>query len=160
SRPPKPPTPDLRGSRRASPKQPSANLRVGRPNPPGPYAASGSRRRPAAPTGLPNDAGQVWRAYNIRPYTVRVTSTNRPEQAIIDWILRETGYETWHSEPFGFLIADRRSLRVYHTPEMHTIVNDAVDRFVNSEAESQAFGLRVVTVSHPNWRAKTVSILK
>lgn len=109
---------------------------------------------------LPHSQGQVWREYDISPYTLRVSSTNRPEQAIVDWILRETGYETWHSEPFGFLSADRRSLRVYHTPEMHAIVNDAVDRFVNSEAESQAFGLRVVTVGHPNWRAKTVSILR
>src|SRR5262245_11925254 len=109
---------------------------------------------------LPNDGGQVWREYDISPYTLRVSSTNRPEQAIVDWILRETGYETWHSEPFGFLSADRRSLRVYHTPEMHAIVNDAVDRFVHSEAESHAFGLRVVTVGHPNWRAKTVNIMR
>ena len=36
---------------------------------------------------------KVWREYDITPYTLRVTSTNRPEQAIIDWILRETGYE-------------------------------------------------------------------
>ncbi len=39
----------------------------------------------------PNEAGQVWREYDITPYTARVTSTNRPEQAIIDWVLRETG---------------------------------------------------------------------
>jgi len=109
---------------------------------------------------LPHSQGQVWREYDISPYTLRVSSTNRPEQAIVDWILRETGYETWHSEPFGFLSADRRSLRVYHTPEMHAVVNEAVDRFVNSEAESQAFGLRVVTIGHPNWRAKTVNILR
>src|SRR6478736_3875459 len=37
---------------------------------------------------LPNDGGQVWREYDITPYTLRVTSTNRPEQAIVDWILR------------------------------------------------------------------------
>ena len=59
---------------------------------------------------LPNDAGQVWREYDITPYVVRVTSTNRPEQAIVDWVLRDTGYEAWHSEPFGFLSANRRTL--------------------------------------------------
>src|SRR5688572_19283578 len=32
---------------------------------------------------LPNDQGQVWREYDIRPYTVRVTTTARPEQAIV-----------------------------------------------------------------------------
>jgi hypothetical protein len=50
---------------------------------------------------LPNNFGQVWREYDISPYTLRVTTTNRPEQAIVDWILRETGYEAWHSEPLG-----------------------------------------------------------
>ncbi|MBA3484516.1 MAG: hypothetical protein H0T51_22155, partial [Pirellulales bacterium] len=40
---------------------------------------------------LPNDHGQVWREYDITPYTIRVESTEHPEQAIVDWILRETG---------------------------------------------------------------------
>lgn len=101
---------------------------------------------------LPNEAGQVWREYDIAPYTVRVSSTNRPEQAIIDWILRETGYETWHSEPLGILSATSKVLRVYHTPEVQAVVADVVDRFVSSEAESQAFGLNVVTIANPNWR--------
>lgn len=103
---------------------------------------------------LPNEAGQVWREYDLSPYTVRVTSTNKPEQAIVDWILRETGYEAWHSEPLGILSANSRSLKVYHTPEMQALVSDVVDRFVNSEAESQAFELRVVTVGSPSWRVK------
>jgi hypothetical protein len=109
---------------------------------------------------LPNDAGQEWRDYDITPYTMRVTSTNRPEQAIVDWILRETGYEAWHSEPLGLLSANRRTLRVYHTPEMHALVAEVVDRFVNSEAESNAFGLRIVTVGSPNWRSKAQRMLK
>jgi hypothetical protein len=109
---------------------------------------------------LPNDAGQEWRDYDITPYTMRVTSTNRPEQAIVDWILRETGYEAWHSEPLGLLSANRRTLRVYHTREMHALVADVVDRFVNSEAESNAFGLRIVTMGSPNWRSKAQRMLK
>ncbi len=79
---------------------------------------------------LPSDQGQVWREYDISPYTARVTTTKRPEQAIIDWILRETGYEVWHSEPFGILSATPRTLRVYHTPQMQAVVADIVDRFV------------------------------
>ena len=114
---------------------------------------------PAAPTGLPNDAGQVWRAYNIRPYTVRVTSTNRPEQAIIDWILRETGYETWHSDVFSSLSANQNTLIAYHTPQVQAVVEQIVDRFLSTEAETNAFGLRVVTVGNPNWRAKYQAIL-
>ncbi|MBI2827400.1 MAG: hypothetical protein HYX69_22220 [Planctomycetia bacterium] len=109
---------------------------------------------------LPTEAGQVWREYDISPYVVRVTSTNRPEQAIVDWILRETGYEAWHSEPLGFLSANRRTLRVYHTPQMQAVVADVVDRFVNTEAETSAFGLRVITIGHPDWRIKAKSMLR
>src|SRR5262245_14968406 len=42
---------------------------------------------------LPNDHGQIWREYDISPYTLRVRDVARPEQAIVDWILRETGTE-------------------------------------------------------------------
>ena len=72
----------------------------------------------------------------------------------------ETGYEAWHSQPLGILSATNRSLIVYHTPEMHAVISEIVDRFVSSEAESQAFGLRVVTIGSPNWRAKAHSMLK
>jgi hypothetical protein len=109
---------------------------------------------------LPNEDGQIWREYDITPYTTRVTTTNSPEQAIVDWILRETGYEAWHSEPLGLLSANKRVLRVYHTPQMQELVAEVVDRFVNSEAETHAFGLRIVTVESPNWRAKSVRMLR
>jgi hypothetical protein len=109
---------------------------------------------------LPNDQGQVWREYDIRPYTSRVTTTEKPEQAIIDWILRETGTELWFSEPLGVLSATKDSLRVYHTPEMQRLVQDIVDRFVSSQAESQVIGLRLVSVGNPNWRTMALSLLQ
>lgn len=106
------------------------------------------------PGTLPNDAGQEWREYDITPYTARVTSTVRPEQAILDWILRETGYETWHTQPLAILSVDSRRVSVYHTPAMHATVQNVVDRFVNSEAEAHVFGMRVITLRSPDWRAK------
>jgi hypothetical protein len=108
---------------------------------------------------LPQDQGQVWREYDIRPYTLRVTTTARPEQAIVDWILRETGYEAWHSDPVGLLSANRETLRVYHTPEMQAIVADITDRFVSSASSAYAFTLRVATVGNPNWRAKALPMM-
>lgn len=127
-------------------------------------AADSPRRSAARVTSgngtLPNQHGQVWREYDISPYTLRVTTTARPEQALIDWILRETGYEAWHSEPLGVLSATRRTLYVYHTPEMQAAVAELVDRFVSSEAETSTFGLRVVTVDHPNWRAMAHRLLR
>ncbi len=108
---------------------------------------------------LPNDAGQVWREYDISPYTARVTSTARPEQAIIDWVLRDTGYETWHSQPVGLLSADSRTLRVYHTPQVQRVVGEMVDRFVNGEAETHGFAMRVISLGSPNWRSKAAKML-
>ncbi len=112
------------------------------------------------PDVLPNEYGQVLREYDISPYTLRVPETERPEQAVVDWVLRETGYEAWHSEPLGFLCADSRRLRVYHTPEMQATVSEIVDRFVNTQSQSQIFGLRIVTVGNPNWRSKALSLMK
>jgi hypothetical protein len=110
--------------------------------------------------GLPNDAGQVWRDYDITAYTARVTNTKRPEQAIIDWILRETGYEKWHSEPLGVLSANSRVLRAYHTPEMQKIVADIVARFTSSEAATYTFSMRVVTLDSPHWRTSAQRLLQ
>jgi len=109
---------------------------------------------------LPNDHGQIWREYDISPYTLRVTATKRPEQAIVDWVLRETGYEVWHGETAALLSADKRTLRVYHTPEVQQVIADVVDRFVSSKAETEAFSLRVVTVQDPNWRASAHRLMQ
>lgn len=108
---------------------------------------------------LPNQHGQVGRKYDIRPYTLRIANQEHPEQTIVDWILRETGYEAWHSEPFGYLSANRESLTVYHTPQMQSLVADILDRFINSAAATQAFSLRIATVRNPNWRAKALPLM-
>ncbi len=111
-------------------------------------------------SSLPNEDGQVWREYDITPYTLRIKDRNHPEQTIVDWILRETGYEAWHSSPVALLSADRRMLRVYHTPQMQAVVADIVDRFVNVHAENHGFGLRIATVNNPNWRTRALPLMK
>ena len=109
---------------------------------------------------LPNDHRQIWREYDISPYTSRVTTSNKPEQAIIDWILRETGTDVWFNEPLGILNATPKKLRVYHTPEMHEIVRDIYNRFVNTRAESHVFSLRLVTIGSPNWRSVAHQLMR
>lgn len=109
---------------------------------------------------LPASAGQVYREYDISPYTLRVTTTSRPEMAIIDWILRETGYETWHTEPLAILSATDRVLRVYHTPEVQARVGAIVDRFVGSQADTYAFSFRIITVNDPSWRVVGQRLLR
>ena len=98
---------------------------------------------------LPRTAGQEHRVYDLRPYTGYLTKHDRPEQAIIDWILRETGTDVWFTEPFGFMNADRDSLSVYHTNEMHQVVAGVVDRFVAGEKDPQVLNLRVMTRRQP-----------
>ncbi|MEZ6098251.1 MAG: hypothetical protein R3E01_04700 [Pirellulaceae bacterium] len=108
---------------------------------------------------LPNDDGQVWREYDITGFTDRIQG-ERSEQAIVDWILRETGTEAWFADPVGLLSANRQVLRVYHTPQMQQVVANIVDRFVRKEASTYAFGVRLCTVSSPNWRTKAFSRLR
>lgn len=109
---------------------------------------------------LPNDHGQVWREYDISPYTSRVKQVERPEQAIVDWLLRETGTELWFSEPLGILSANRGTLRVYNTPDVQRVVAGIVDRFVNSTTETQGIGLRLATIGSPNWRTRAYPIMR
>jgi hypothetical protein len=147
----------------AAPASASAATRSAGPSAPpasAPTPQRGAMRVTEGPASLPSNQGQVWREYDISPYTMRVTATNRPEQAIVDWILRETGYEAWHSEPVALLSANKKTLRVYHVPQMQEVVGQIVERFVHSEAETRAFSLRLVTVDQPNWRARVQQALR
>ena len=109
---------------------------------------------------LPGDDGQVWREYDISPYTFRVKGKSKPEQAIIDWILRETGTDVWFSSPVGVLSADSRTLRCYHTPQMQKTVQNVVERFVSGTGDSHTLAIRVMTLTSPSWRSRALSLVK
>jgi hypothetical protein len=109
---------------------------------------------------LPNDGGQVWREYNLTPYTSKLTSVEKPEQAVVDWVLRETGTEVWFGAPLGILSTDKNTLRVYHTPQIQESVKGIYDRFMATSAAPNRLSIRVVTVSNPNWRSRAVGLLK
>jgi hypothetical protein len=109
---------------------------------------------------LPNDGGQVWREYDLTPYTSKLTSIEKPQQAVIDWVLRETGTDIWFGSPLGILSADKNTLRVYHTPQVQESVKGIYDRFMATSAAADRLSIRVATVSNPNWRSRTVSLLK
>jgi len=109
---------------------------------------------------LPNAAGQVWREYDITPYTSELPNIDRPEQAVIDWIVKETGTKLWFSEPFGLLSADRKRVIVYHTPEIQREVKAILDRFNRTRAQAQLFEINLVTVDKPNWRATAYPMLQ
>ena len=57
-------------------------------------AANSSKNNAPKPLGrmeLPAAQGQHWVEYDIRPYTQNLKNVERPQQIILDWILRETG---------------------------------------------------------------------
>ncbi|GHT45535.1 hypothetical protein FACS189454_05200 [Planctomycetales bacterium] len=111
---------------------------------------------------LPQEEGQMWREFDITPYTRRAfpAGTQKPEQTIVDWILRQTGTELWHTAPFGILTADAEKLCVYHTKEVQLIVADIVDRFIYPQLWNDYCTLRVVSVSRPDWLVKNHQNLK
>ena len=74
-----------------------------------PRSAGNASASSAGAGQLPRAAGQEHRVYDLRPYTGYLTNDDRPEQAIVDWILRETGTDVWFTEPFGFMNATRDS---------------------------------------------------
>ena len=49
----------------------------------------------AADKTLPSNAGQKYRKYDLSPYTGHLNQVVRPEQAVVDWIIRETGSDAW-----------------------------------------------------------------
>ena len=109
---------------------------------------------------LPNDAGQVWREYDISPYTTAVQGDPQPQQALLDWILSETGTEMWFHEPLGILSANRNRLFVYHTPEIHAVVKPIIDRFVKTRGQVQNIDINLVTVQNPNWRSRAYTMMQ
>ena len=145
-----------------------APIRTTSPEPAARVAAQPTHRQTAASSSggksiskLPNEHGQVWREYDISPYTSRVTENGAPpQQAIIDWILRDTGYASWHSDVVAVLSGTPQSLRVYHTPDMQNAVSHIVDRYVSSASKTYMYGLHIYTLAHPDWRTRAQRLLR
>lgn len=114
------------------------------------------------PQSIPQEDDQIWRVYDISPYTQGrgFNPDSKPEQTIVDWIIRQTGLKTWHGNPVGFLNATPDKLYVYHTLEIHREVAEIVDRFVNPEATSEGYTIRLLSVSKPDWMTRGHGYLK
>jgi hypothetical protein len=126
-----------------------------------PGGSGGLRTRPPGGTPqLPTNAGQYWQEYDLRPYTKELSQVDRPHQAIIDWILRETGTDVWFTDPFGFINADRDTLRVYHNESIHRVVQRVYERFVNGTTAPQLYGMKLMALSNPNWRTRAFSLMR
>ncbi len=105
-------------------------------------------------------SGQVWREYSLVPYAGRLASVARPEQAVVDWVLRRTGPETWHGEDVAVLSATRARLRVFHRPDVQSQVAEIVDRFTRPVQSQVSMRIQIVTCADLNWRSGLVHLLK
>jgi hypothetical protein len=104
-------------------------------------------------------SGQVWREYDITPFTVRRATERRPGQPIVDYILRQTGPELWHGDEPASLSATRAKLRVYHAPEVQQQVAEFVERFVRPPQRQVSLRLHVVSTTELNWRTGVMPAL-
>jgi hypothetical protein len=105
----------------------------------------------ASPGQMPADAGQVWKTYDIRPF-VTVAGAGS-QKHVVDWVLQDTGYGSWHGGTVASLTADEEAVRVFHTPEMQARVEDAVRRFTADAGTPHRFSVRVFGIGSPAWRA-------
>ncbi len=110
--------------------------------------------------GLDASVGQYWATYDLRPYTQQLAGYPRPEQAIVDWIIRETGTDIWFHEPMGVLSANRETLSVYHNEGVHNIVKGVYEKFVNGNTQPQNFTIRLLTAGSPEWRQTTLAWMR
>jgi len=114
---------------------------------------------PAPASGqLPADAGQVWKTYDIGAF-VRQSGPGS-QKHVVDWVLQETGYASWHGDVVASLSADEASLRCYHTPTMQGKVAEIAARFNQDAAAMHRFSVRVLGIGSPSWRTDARGMLR
>lgn len=117
-----------------------------------PYSQQGITQLMQPETVLPRSQGQVWRTYDIRPFTTQYSPADKPQQQIVDWIMRETGSDLWFGEPFGILNASFDRLHVYHTLEIQAQVHDMLDRFTSAQSRTHFLTYDMIAVRGTDWR--------
>jgi hypothetical protein len=97
---------------------------------------------------LPNQQGQIWREYDLRPVTmppvhvaVNPHDAPLPMQApsIIDIVKRETGEAAWSAPGFGIVHTEGHRLFVYNTPAVQQKVAETIGRFQRPETKNIRF---------------------
>jgi hypothetical protein len=102
----------------------------------------------------------VWRNYNLAAYTTRLNGVAHPEQAVVEWVLKQTGPETWHGEDPAVLSASRGRLRVFHRSDVQDDVAEIVDRFTRPVQPHVSMRVQFITTSDLNWRNGLVHLMK
>ncbi len=107
---------------------------------------------------LPAEDGQELKTYSIAPFVEQAGAGS--EKLVVDWVLQETGYASWHGGQLAALAANATTLTCFHVPEVQARVADVVERFVGDAASPHRFLVRVVGVGSPSWRGDVASAMQ
>ncbi|NDC63306.1 MAG: hypothetical protein EBZ59_04805 [Planctomycetia bacterium] len=107
---------------------------------------------------LPADRGQFWKSYDIGPFVEQAGPGS--QRHVVDWVLQDTGYASWHGDVVASLSADETTLRCFHDPEMQQRVERIAARFVADAAAPHRFSVRVLGVGSPSWRNDARAVLR
>lgn len=142
-------------------QQPLGRSRTTGGDAPEPEFSPGASDR-ASGAGQFNEPDHRWRIFNIEGYSQLPHSkdTVRPEAAIVEWILRTTGNETWHGQTIAALNANSRELRAYHNLETLEKATEIVKRFVDAVFDLLTVRVRVVVAADTRWRYAVYSQLQ
>jgi hypothetical protein len=121
-------------------------------------AAIAAQAAAPAAAQVPADAGQVWKTYDIGPF-VKAAGPGS-EKHVVDWVLQDTGYASWHGGIPAVLSADAGRLSCFHLPDVQARVADMVDRFVAEADTPHRFSIRVFGVSSAGWRTDVRPVLR
>ncbi len=111
---------------------------------------------------LRSQEGFDWFVEDITEYTSlpHASSTERPEQALIEWIFRFTGSGVWFGEDLTVLSATPSQLRAFHNQEIREQVREVSRRFLDPWFHTLTMQVRVVLANDPNWRYEIFSELE
>lgn len=109
-------------------------------------------------SSLPAEDGQELKAYTIAPFVDQAGVGS--EKLVVDWVLQETGYASWHGGQLAALAANATTLTCFHVPDVQARVADVVRRFVNDAASPHRFLVRVVGVGSPSWRGDVAAAMR
>ena len=109
-------------------------------------------------SSLPAENGQQLQTYTIAPFVEQAGIGS--EKLVVDWVLQETGYASWHGSQLAALAVNPTTLTCFHVPDMQARVADIVQRFVADASSPHRVLVRVVGVGSPSWRADVASTMQ
>ncbi len=104
------------------------------------------------PANFGTEPGFAWRSYKIGGYTRLAKNQENPQKALIDWILKRTGFSAWHGDKIAALAASSTVLRAYNSPAILKQVDEIVERFTDSTADVLSVHVQFISAVDTRWR--------